>query len=78
VIEAATRKWRNLCEAFPLYGAVSGKRSADRTESMMSDRTTDSRPSWDTYFMDITALVAKRSTCTRGPWGPWWSRTSAS
>ena len=23
------------------------------------------RPSWDTYFMDITSLVAKRSTCTR-------------
>jgi len=23
------------------------------------------RPSWDTYFMDITSLVSKRSTCTR-------------
>ena len=23
------------------------------------------RPSWDTYFMDITRLVARRSTCTR-------------
>ena len=23
------------------------------------------RPSWDTYIMDITCLVAKRSTCTR-------------
>ena len=23
------------------------------------------RPSWNTYFMDITCLVAKRSTCTR-------------
>ncbi len=23
------------------------------------------RPSWDTYFMDITFLVAKRSTCMR-------------
>ena len=23
------------------------------------------RPSWDTYFMDITTLVAKRSTCLR-------------
>ena len=23
------------------------------------------RPSWETYFMDITLLVAKRSTCTR-------------
>jgi dCMP deaminase len=23
------------------------------------------RPSWDAYFMDITALVAKRSTCLR-------------
>lgn len=25
----------------------------------------DNRPSWETYFMNITALVAKRSTCTR-------------
>ncbi len=25
----------------------------------------DQRPSWDRYFMDITTLVAKRSTCTR-------------
>jgi dCMP deaminase len=24
-----------------------------------------SRPSWDRYFMDITALVARRSTCLR-------------
>ena len=24
-----------------------------------------SRPDWDAYFMDITFLVAKRSTCTR-------------
>lgn len=24
-----------------------------------------SRPAWDTYFMDITTLVAKRSTCLR-------------
>jgi len=23
------------------------------------------RPSWETYFMDITALVAKRTTCLR-------------
>ena len=23
------------------------------------------RPSWDTYFMNITSLVAQRSTCTR-------------
>jgi len=23
------------------------------------------RPSWDTYFMDITTLVAKRTTCLR-------------
>lgn len=30
------------------------------------DRTqTAARPSWDDYFMDITVLVAKRSTCTR-------------
>ncbi|MBU1181283.1 MAG: cytidine/deoxycytidylate deaminase family protein [Pseudomonadota bacterium] len=29
----------------------------------MSDKC--GRPSWDTYFMDITALVAKRSTCLR-------------
>jgi len=27
--------------------------------------TAESRPSWETYFMDITALVAKRSTCLR-------------
>lgn len=25
----------------------------------------DLRPSWETYFMDIAALVAKRSTCLR-------------
>jgi dCMP deaminase len=25
----------------------------------------DGRPSWETYFMDIAALVAKRSTCLR-------------
>jgi dCMP deaminase len=25
----------------------------------------DERPSWEKYFMDITFLVAKRSTCTR-------------
>ena len=25
----------------------------------------EDRPSWDTYFMDITSLVAKRTTCTR-------------
>jgi len=25
----------------------------------------DERPSWDNYFMDITCLVAKRSTCLR-------------
>jgi len=24
-----------------------------------------SRPSWETYFMDITSLVARRSTCLR-------------
>ncbi len=24
-----------------------------------------SRPSWETYFMEITTLVAKRSTCLR-------------
>lgn len=32
------------------------------------DRTvskTNSRPSWETYFMEITFLVAKRSTCLR-------------
>jgi dCMP deaminase len=27
--------------------------------------TAESRPSWETYFMDITTLVAKRSTCLR-------------
>lgn len=26
---------------------------------------TEPRPSWDTYFMDISCLVAKRSTCVR-------------
>jgi dCMP deaminase len=26
---------------------------------------TEKRPSWDTYFMDIADLVARRSTCTR-------------
>ncbi len=25
----------------------------------------DGRPSWETYFMDISGLVAKRSTCRR-------------
>ena len=25
----------------------------------------EDRPSWETYFMDITALVAKRTTCLR-------------
>ncbi len=25
----------------------------------------DDRPSWEAYFMDITALVAKRTTCLR-------------
>lgn len=25
----------------------------------------DARPSWDTYFMEIAAVVAKRSTCLR-------------
>jgi dCMP deaminase len=27
--------------------------------------TTSQRPSWETYFMDITTLVAKRTTCIR-------------
>jgi dCMP deaminase len=27
--------------------------------------TTEDRPSWNNYFMDIAVLVAKRSTCTR-------------
>ncbi len=27
--------------------------------------TREGRPDWDTYFMDITRLVAKRSTCVR-------------
>ncbi|MDY0163163.1 cytidine/deoxycytidylate deaminase family protein [Desulfobotulus sp.] len=26
---------------------------------------TEERPSWDAYFMDITTLVARRSTCLR-------------
>ncbi|MGD8335156.1 MAG: cytidine deaminase, partial [Desulfobacterales bacterium] len=25
----------------------------------------DSRPSWEDYFMDISMLVARRSTCLR-------------
>ena len=28
-------------------------------------RADDERPSWETYFMDITALVARRTTCLR-------------
>ncbi len=28
-------------------------------------RAEDDRPSWEAYFMDITALVAKRTTCLR-------------
>ncbi len=28
-------------------------------------KTTSHRPSWEEYFMDITRLVAKRSTCLR-------------
>jgi dCMP deaminase len=28
-------------------------------------RAVDNRPSWETYFMDIAILVAKRSTCLR-------------
>lgn len=29
------------------------------------DRVTAARPDWDEYFMDIAALVARRSTCLR-------------
>jgi len=32
---------------------------------MPPEPTPTQRPSWDTYFMDIAALVAKRSTCLR-------------
>jgi dCMP deaminase len=28
-------------------------------------RADEERPSWETYFMDITALVARRTTCLR-------------
>jgi dCMP deaminase len=28
-------------------------------------KTTDDRPSWETYFMDIASLVARRATCLR-------------
>ncbi len=28
-------------------------------------KSADGRPSWETYFMDIASLVAKRSTCLR-------------
>jgi dCMP deaminase len=31
----------------------------------MTNSKTDDRPSWERYFMDITTLVAKRSTCLR-------------
>jgi dCMP deaminase len=31
----------------------------------MTNTVVDDRPSWEKYFMDITSLVAKRSTCTR-------------
>lgn len=31
----------------------------------MEDNTDTPRPSWDEYFMQITHLVAKRSTCLR-------------
>ncbi len=31
----------------------------------MSDPEQPGRPSWATYFMDITRLVARRSTCVR-------------
>jgi dCMP deaminase len=31
----------------------------------MADTETFERPSWETYFRDITILVAKRSTCRR-------------
>lgn len=32
---------------------------------MITVMDTQARPSWDTYFMDISCLVAKRSTCIR-------------
>ena len=35
--------------------------SVDQSASV----TTDSRPAWDDYFMEITHVVAKRSTCLR-------------
>ena len=36
----------------------------DRINPQMPASAED-RPSWETYFMDITALVAKRTTCLR-------------
>lgn len=36
----------------------------DNIQPQMPSPTGD-RPSWETYFMDITALVAKRTTCLR-------------
>ena len=36
----------------------------DMTQPLMPPAA-DDRPSWETYFMDITALVAKRTTCLR-------------
>jgi dCMP deaminase len=32
---------------------------------VFSEKTSVSRPSWETYFMDIARLVASRSTCRR-------------
>ncbi len=31
----------------------------------MAENQTDGRPSWDDYFLEIAAVVAKRSTCLR-------------
>ena len=47
--------------------AISSRVSATpATESLEpSKMPKDSRPSWDEYFMDITRVVATRSTCLR-------------
>ncbi|MGC8851117.1 MAG: deoxycytidylate deaminase [Candidatus Micrarchaeia archaeon] len=36
-----------------------------RERKTREKRKNDSRPSWDEYFMDMTKLVARRSTCRR-------------
>ena len=37
----------------------------DTGDAMAPLKPPENRPDWDTYFMEIAALVARRSTCTR-------------